>query len=108
MTAQAGATVIGVSRRQANLDQHLGPLIAEGLSVIPVTADLETAEGVAKVMACVNNTPGNLHGLRQRYRRRRATDMGPGTKTSRENWHTLFSQKCRCYIFSSARPLRRN
>src|SRR5690606_29324200 len=46
MAARAGATVIGVSRRPDNLEQHLGPLVSEGLAVIPVAADLETAEGV--------------------------------------------------------------
>ena len=47
MAARAGATVIGVSRNQGNLDRHLGPLVADGLAVIPVAADVETAEGVA-------------------------------------------------------------
>ena len=50
MAARAGATVIGVSRNQANLDRHLGPLVADGLAVIPVAADVETAEGVDAVM----------------------------------------------------------
>ena len=50
MAAEAGATVIGVSRGQENLDQHLGPMVSEGLSVIPVAADVETDEGVATVM----------------------------------------------------------
>ena len=45
MAARAGATVIGVSRGKENLDRHLGPLVAEGLAVIPVAADVETDEG---------------------------------------------------------------
>ena len=63
MAAQAGATVVGVSRDPENLDRHLGPLVAEGLAVIPVAADVETDEGVAAVMERVRGTPGDLHGL---------------------------------------------
>lgn len=101
MAARAGATVIGVSRRQTNLDQHLGPLIAEGLAIIPVAADLETAEGVATVMERVRNTPGNLHGLVSVIGGGAPPTWGPATKTSRENWHTLFSQNVDATFFIS-------
>ena len=46
MAAQAGATVIGVSRTPSNLEEHLGPLVAQGLSVIPVAADVPEAFNV--------------------------------------------------------------
>lgn len=61
--AEAGATVIGVSRRQDNLDEHLGPMVSEGLSVVPVAADIETDDGVATVMERVRSTDGELYGL---------------------------------------------
>src|SRR3954466_12193158 len=53
MVAQAGATVVGVSRGQDNLDEHLGPLIADGLSVLPVAADVSTDEGVRATLDAV-------------------------------------------------------
>ncbi len=99
LAARAGATVIGISRRQSNLDQHLGPLIAEGLSIIPVAVDLETVEGVAKTMECVRNTPGNLHGLVSVIGGGAPPTWGPATKTSRENWRTLFSQNVDATFF---------
>ena len=42
MLAEAGATVIGVSRSQKNIDTHLVPLADKGLAVVPVAADAET------------------------------------------------------------------
>ena len=101
LAARAGATVIGVSRRQTNLDQHLGPLLAEGFSIIPVAADLETAEGVTKVMERVRSTPGNLHGLVSVIGGGAPPTWGPATKTSRENWRALFSQNVDATFFIS-------
>lgn len=101
MAAEAGATVIGVSRRQENLDKHLGPLIEAGLSVIPVSADLETDEGVAKVMAHVRATKGNLYGLVTVIGGGAPPTWGPATKVSRENWRALFSQNLESMFFIS-------
>ena len=50
MAARAGATVIAVSRSQHNLDEHVAPLVADGLPVVPVTADAATDDGVAAVL----------------------------------------------------------
>ncbi len=36
MVARAGATVIAVSRSKDNLDEHIGPLIDDGLAIVPV------------------------------------------------------------------------
>ncbi|MET7773981.1 SDR family NAD(P)-dependent oxidoreductase, partial [Nocardia sp. NPDC005366] len=47
MIARAGATVIAVSRSPENLGKHIEPLAAEGLSVLPVSADVGTDEFVA-------------------------------------------------------------
>lgn len=101
MAARAGATVIGVSRRQANLDQHLGPLVAEGLSVIPVAADVETAEGVAAVMERVRHTRGELYGLVTIVGGGPAPTWAPAIKTSRENWCELFSRNLDSMFFMS-------
>ena len=63
MLAQAGATVVAVSRNQANLDQHIGPLVAEGLAVTPVAGDASTDEGVAATLEAVGGSSGELYGL---------------------------------------------
>ena len=50
MVAEAGATVVAVSRSQDNLDEHVGPLAQQGLSVVTVAADASTDEGIAAVL----------------------------------------------------------
>jgi NAD(P)-dependent dehydrogenase (short-subunit alcohol dehydrogenase family) len=101
MAAQAGATVIGVSRTPANLEQHLGPLIAQGLPVIPVAADVETDEGVATVMDCVRQTKGDLHGLVTVVGGGPPATWGPSTRVARGNWDALFSKNLDSMFFIS-------
>lgn len=101
MTAQAGATVIGVSRHRDNLDQHLGPLEEEGLSVIPVAADVETADGVATVMQRVRETPGVLYGLVTVVGGGPPSTWGPSTGVSRADWDALFSTNLESMFFIS-------
>src|ERR1700744_6770461 len=45
MVAEAGATVIAVSRSKENLDDHIAPLIERGLSIVPVAADVANEDG---------------------------------------------------------------
>lgn len=101
MVARAGATVIGVSRDQANLDKHLGPLVAEGLSVIPVAADVETDDGVAAVMDCVRRTKGDLHGLVSVVGGGPPSTWEPSTRVSRAHWDSLFSTNLDSMFFIS-------
>jgi len=101
MVARAGATVIGVSRGRENLDTHLGPMVAEGLAVIPVAADLETDEGVATVMARVGETAGDLHGLVCVVGGGPPQTWGPSTRVSRANWDALFSKNLDSMFFIS-------
>ena len=101
MAARAGATVIGVSRDQANLEQHLGPLIKEGLAIIPVAADVETDAGVAAVMDRVRDTKGNLHGLVTVVGGGPPSTWGPATRVSRGNWDALFSKNLDSMFFIS-------
>src|SRR5690349_9860464 len=63
MLAEAGATVIAVSRSQANLDQHIGPLAARGLKVVPVAADAGTDDGIAAAIRAAPKAAGRRHGL---------------------------------------------
>jgi NAD(P)-dependent dehydrogenase (short-subunit alcohol dehydrogenase family) len=101
MAARAGATVLGVSRDTANLEKHLGPLISEGLAVVPVAADVETDEGVAAVMDCVRSTKGNLHGLVSVVGGGPPETWGPSTQVSRGNWDALFSKNLDSMFFIS-------
>lgn len=101
MAARAGATVIGVSRDQGNLEQHLGPLVAEGLAVIPVAADVETDAGVATIMDRVRNTKGDLHGLVTVVGGGPPPTWGPSTRVSRGDWESLFSTNLDSMFFIS-------
>lgn len=101
MAASAGATVIGVSRGQDNLDEHLGPMIAEGLDIVPVAADVETDEGVAAVMAQVRDTEGVLYGLVTVVGGGPAATWGPATQLSRADWDALISTNLESMFFIS-------
>src|SRR4051794_33747074 len=63
LVARAGATVIAVSRSPENLEKHVGPLVAEGLPVVPVAADASADDGIASVMEQAGRADGNLYGL---------------------------------------------
>src|ERR1700760_3076671 len=63
MVAEAGATVIAVSRSKENLDDHIAPLIERGLAIVPVAADVATDDGVAAAMEQATWVDGDLHGL---------------------------------------------
>ncbi len=101
MAAGAGATVIGVSRTQDNLDRHLGPLVDEGLSVIPVVADVETAAGVATVMEVEAQTAGDLYGLVTIVGGGPPASWAPATKVSRGAWDAAFSTNLESMFFIS-------
>jgi NAD(P)-dependent dehydrogenase (short-subunit alcohol dehydrogenase family) len=99
MVAQAGVTVIAISRSQANLDKHIAPMIAQGLSIVPVAADASTDEGVAKSLEAARNAKGALHGLVNV-----AGGAGPATwmrstRVTREDWRALFTWNLETMFF---------
>ena len=63
MAAEAGATVVAVSRSKENLDEHIAPLGAAGLSVVPVAADASTDDGIANVIERDSGVVGDIYGL---------------------------------------------
>src|ERR1700741_5091341 len=63
MVAEAGATVIAVSRSKENLDEHVAALAQRGLSVVPVAADASTDDGIGAVIDQARRAAGNLYGL---------------------------------------------
>jgi 3-oxoacyl-[acyl-carrier protein] reductase len=110
MVAQAGATVVAVSRGQDNLDRHLGPLLAEGLSIVPVAADASTDDGVSATLAAVRHTDGELHGLVNVAGGADPSTWMPSTRVSRSDWRELFTRNLETMFFLSqavAAELRR-
>jgi 3-oxoacyl-[acyl-carrier protein] reductase len=110
MVAQEGATVVAVSRGQDNLDRHLGPLLAEGLSIVPVAADASTDEGVSATLAAVRRTDGEFHGLVNVAGGADPSTWMPSTRVSRSDWRELFTRNLETMFFLSqavAAELRR-
>ncbi|MBW2942686.1 SDR family NAD(P)-dependent oxidoreductase [Zhongshania aquimaris] len=101
MAAENGATVIAVSRSQEKLDEHVGPLIEQGLAVITVTADVEEEAGVTKVMDAVRDAPGKLHGLVTVVGGGPPPSWGNAGKLPRNTWHELFSKNLDSMFFIS-------
>jgi 3-oxoacyl-[acyl-carrier protein] reductase len=105
MVAEAGATVVAVSRGQENLDQHIGPLLADGLSVVPVAADASTDEGVRATMDAVvevaHRTGGELHGLANVAGGADPSTWMPSTRVTRNDWRELFTRNLESMFFLS-------
>ena len=101
MLAEAGATVVGVSRSKANIEKHLAPLVEKGLPVIPVAADTSTDEGVAAAMDAARRAKGTLYGLVNVAGGAAPATWMPATRVSREDWRTLFAQNLDTMFFMS-------
>jgi NAD(P)-dependent dehydrogenase (short-subunit alcohol dehydrogenase family) len=101
MAAQAGATVVAVSRSKENLDEHVAPLAEQGLSVVPVSADASTDEGVAAVMDQVRRTDGALYGLVNIAGGAAPSTWMPATRVAREDWRALFAANLETAFFMS-------
>ena len=63
MLAEAGATVVAVSRSRGNIDKNVAPLLEQGLSIVPVVADVSTDQGVAAILEAARRAKGALYGL---------------------------------------------
>jgi 3-oxoacyl-[acyl-carrier protein] reductase len=101
MVAEAGATVVAVSRGQDNLDRHLGPMVAEGLSVVPVAADASTDDGVSATLNAVHRTEGELHGLVNVAGGADPSTWMPSTRVTRGDWRELFTRNLETMFFMS-------
>jgi NAD(P)-dependent dehydrogenase (short-subunit alcohol dehydrogenase family) len=110
MAAEAGATVIAVSRSKENLDEHIAPMAKNGLSVVPASADASTDDGVAAVLDQVRRTEGNLYGLVNVAGGAAPSTWMPSTRVSRSDWRELFVANLETAFFMSqaiSRELRR-
>lgn len=101
LVAQAGATVLGVSRGAENLAKHVEPLANEGLKVVPVQADAATDEGVATVLDAARQADGYLYGLVNIAGGAAPATWMPATRVSRDDWRALFAQNLESMFFMS-------
>jgi 3-oxoacyl-[acyl-carrier protein] reductase len=101
LVAEAGATVVAVSRGQDNLDRHLGPLLAEGLAIVPVAADASTDGGVSTTVEAVRRVDGELHGLVNVAGGADPSTWMPSTRVARSDWRELFTRNLETMFFMS-------
>jgi 3-oxoacyl-[acyl-carrier protein] reductase len=101
MVAEAGATVIAVSRGKDNLDTHISPLVERGLPIVPLAADVATEDGVAAAIEQALRADGNLHGLVNVAGGAAPETWMPSTRVSRSDWRDLFTQNLETAFFMS-------
>ena len=101
MLAEVGATVVAVSRSQEKIDKNLGPLMARGLSIVPVVADVSTDEGVAATVQQVRRTKGTLYGLANVAGGAAGSTWMRATRVTRSDWRALFNQNLETMFFMS-------
>ncbi|MFB1294938.1 SDR family NAD(P)-dependent oxidoreductase [Mycobacterium sp. pW049] len=101
LAAEAGATVVAVSRSQENLDEHVAPLAQQGLSVVPVSADASTDDGIATVIDKVRAVEGDLYGLVNIAGGAAPATWMPSTRVTREDWRALFAANLETAFFMS-------
>lgn len=101
MAAEAGATVVAVSRSQDNLDTHVAPLADKGLSVVTVAADASTDEGIATVLDAARAAEGTLYGLVNVAGGAAPSTWMPATRVSRADWRELFTANLETMFFMS-------
>jgi 3-oxoacyl-[acyl-carrier protein] reductase len=101
MVAEAGATVIAVSRGKDNLDQHISPLVERGLAIVPVAADVATEDGVATTIEAAQRANGELHGLVNVAGGAGPHTWMPSTRVTRSDWRDLFAANLETAFFMS-------
>ncbi|MGA6206058.1 SDR family NAD(P)-dependent oxidoreductase [Nocardia testacea] len=101
LVAEAGATVLGVSRGAENLAKHVEPLAGEGLKVIAVQADAGTDRGVATVLEAARRAEGDLYGLVNIAGGAAPATWMPATRVTRADWRSLFEQNLESMFFMS-------
>lgn len=101
MAAEAGATVVAVSRSQDNLDTHVAPLADKGLKVVTVAADASTDEGIATVLDAARSADGALYGLVNVAGGAAPSTWMPATRVSRSDWRELFTANLETMFFMS-------
>ena len=101
LVAQAGATVVAVSRSKEKLDQYIGPLVDRGLPIVPIAADASTDDGVEAALEAARQADGDLYGLVNVAGGAAPATWMPSTRVSRADWRDLFSQNLETMFFMS-------
>jgi len=87
---------VAVRRSKENLDEHIAPLAEAGLSVVPVSRDASTDDGIAAVLDQVRHTEGQP--LRARQALPVAQRLPPGCPrpgSAETDWRELFVAESR-------------
>jgi len=109
MTAGAGATVIAADLSRDSLDEHVGPLQAQGLAIVPVEADVSGEDGIRLIMDHALAAPGDLYGLVTVVGGIPDRFWGPATGVARQDWQTVMAYNLDSMFFLTqavARELR--
>ncbi len=101
MVAEAGATVVAVSRGKDNLDTHISPLVERGLPIVPVSADVATEDGVAAAIDQALRADGDLYGLVNVAGGAAPQTWMPSTRVTRSDWRDLFAANLETAFFMS-------
>jgi NAD(P)-dependent dehydrogenase (short-subunit alcohol dehydrogenase family) len=101
MAARAGATVVAVSRSTDSLEHHVGPLIKQGLPIVPLAADASTDDGISAVLDRVRRTDGDLYGLVNIAGGAAPSTWMPCTRVTRTDWRALFTANLETMFFMS-------
>jgi NAD(P)-dependent dehydrogenase (short-subunit alcohol dehydrogenase family) len=99
--AEEGATVLAVSRSKEKIDKNIAPLIAKGLAITPVLADVSSDEGVATVMEEARRAKGKLYGLVNVAGGAAGSTWMRATRVTRSDWRALFNQNLETMFFMS-------
>src|SRR6201999_3537275 len=87
-----------------------GPLVADGLPVVPVAADASTDDGVNAALDAARRADGELHGLVNVAGGADPSTWMPSTRVTRGDWRELFTRNLETMFFMSqavAAELRR-
>ena len=101
LAARAGATVIAVSRSAAKLERDIAPLAAQGMSIVPVAADVSTDEGVASAIEAAKAARGRLYGLVNVAGGAAHNTWMRATRVTRDDFRALFQQNLETMFFMS-------
>jgi len=99
--ARAGATVVAVDMDARKLERDINPLIAEGLMILPVAADVLSEEGIEAVMDCARRARGDLHGLVTVVGGGPPETWGSTPRLSREHWRSQIALNLDSMFFIS-------
>jgi NAD(P)-dependent dehydrogenase (short-subunit alcohol dehydrogenase family) len=101
MLAEAGATVVAVSRSREKIDANLAPLLQQGLSIVPVLADISTDEGISATLDAARRAKGALYGLVNVAGGAAGSTWMRSTRVTRADWRALFNQNLETMFFMS-------